>query len=149
MCSEAKWLRQSGLILLLPHGFDGSGPEHSTCHIERFLQNVNSSAYDHNSSFDNLNAQNINFQVAQCTMPSNYFHILRRQMLRDFRKPLVIAAPKIGLKHPRANSHISEFDIGTQFRPIIANQFGTRSIKRVIFCSGKISLDVEARLEKA
>ena len=70
-------------------------------------------------------------------------------MLRDFRKPLVIAAPKIGLKHPRANSHISEFDIGTKFRPIIANQFGTGAIKRVIFCSGKVSLDVEARLEKA
>ena len=70
-------------------------------------------------------------------------------MLRDFRKPLVIAAPKIGLKHPRANSHISEFDIGTKFRPIIANQFGTGSIKRVIFCSGKVSLDIEARLEKA
>ena len=69
-------------------------------------------------------------------------------MLRDFRKPLIIAAPKIGLKHPRANSNISEFDIGTSFRPMIANQFGSGSIKRVILCSGKVALDIEARLEK-
>ena len=102
MCSEAKWLRQSGLVLLLPHGFDGAGPEHSTCHIERFLQNINSNAYDtaDPEAYRYLNAFNINFQVAQPTTPANYFHILRRQMLRNFRKPLIIAAPKIGLKHP-------------------------------------------------
>jgi len=115
MCSEAKWLRQSGLILLLPHGFDGSGPEHSTCHIERFLQNVNSSAYDPNGAYDNLTGQNINFQFAQCTMPANYFHLLRRQMHRDYRKPLVMAAPKIGLKHPKAYSPIDDFAEGTKF----------------------------------
>ena len=124
MCSEAKWLRQTGLVLLLPHGFDGAGPEHSTCHMERFLQNVNSQAYDTVSGqFDNLNAQNINFQVAQCTTPANYFHILRRQMMRDFRKPLVMAAPKIGLKHPKAISAVSEFAPATRFLPTIAQDF--------------------------
>jgi len=148
MCSEAKWLRQSGLILLLPHGFDGTGPEHSTCHIERFLQNINSPAYDPNGEYDRLNAQNINFQFAQCTMPSNYFHLLRRQMLRDFRKPIVIAAPKIGLKHPRAVSHIDDFAEGTKFQPIIGNKFGEGEVKKVIFCSGKVNFDIQIRLEK-
>lgn len=148
MCSEAKWLRQSGLILLLPHGFDGSGPEHSTCHIERFLQNVNSSAYDPNGAYDNLTGQNINFQFAQCTMPANYFHLLRRQMHRDYRKPLVMAAPKIGLKHPKAYSPISDFAEGTKFQPTISNSFGSGPTKKVIFCSGKVAFDIEARLEK-
>ena len=112
MCSELKWLRQSGLVLLLPHGFDGAGPEHSTCHIERFLQNVNSNVYDPSKrdAHRELNALNINFAVAQPTMPANYFHILRRQMMRNYRKPLVLATPKIGLKHPMAVSPIQDFE---------------------------------------
>mmetsp|Transcript_10245 Transcript_10245/g.15592 ORF Transcript_10245/g.15592 Transcript_10245/m.15592 type:complete len:84 (+) Transcript_10245:2124-2375(+) len=77
MCSEAKWLRQSSLTLLLPHGFDGAGPEHSTCHIERFLQNINSQAY-FSKELEVLTGQTINFQVANCSTPANYFHILRR-----------------------------------------------------------------------
>lgn len=102
--------------MLLPHGFDGAGPEHSTSHMERFLQNVNSSAYDSlNNGFERLDEKNINFQVAQCTMPSNYYHLLRRQMLRNFRKPLILATPKIGLKHPKAVSSIEEFLSGTKF----------------------------------
>ena len=105
MCSEAKWMRQSSLTLLLPHGFDGAGPEHSTSHIERFLQNINSNIYT--GLPDDLSHQRINFQVAQPTMPANYYHLLRRQMHRNYRKPLVIAAPKIGLKHPKA---ISSFE---------------------------------------
>lgn len=122
MCSELKWLRQSGLVLLLPHGFDGSGPEHSTCHIERFLQNVNSNVYDGSRphAHRELSSLNINYTVAQPTMPSNYFHILRRQMLRDFRKPLVLAAPKIGLKHPMALSSIQDFEEHECFNPVIA-----------------------------
>ena len=125
MCSEAKWLRQSGLILLLPHGFDGAGPEHSTCHMERFLQNINSQAYDNvHGQFDNLTAQNINYQFAQCTTPANYFHLLRRQMHRNFRKPLVVAAPKIGLKHPKAISDISEFGPETAFKKTLFKDIG-------------------------
>lgn len=148
MCSESKWLRQSGMVLLLPHGFDGTGPEHSTCHIERFLQNVNSSAYDSNGPYDNLTAQNINFQVAQPTMPANYFHLLRRQMLRDFRKPMVIAAPKQGLKHAKAVSDIADFSEGNYFHPVLANKFGEGQTRHVIFCSGKVAFDIAAKLEK-
>lgn len=146
MCSEAKWLRQTGLVLLLPHGFDGAGPEHSTCHMERFLQNVNSQAYDSNHELVDLDGRSINFQVAQCTTPANYFHILRRQMLRNYRKPLVIAAPKVGLKHPRAYSNIDDFAEGNTFRPTLARDFGSDPTQ-VILCSGKVAFDIEAKLE--
>lgn len=148
MCSEAKWLRQSGLMLLLPHGFDGAGPEHSTCHMERFLQNINSSAYDSGSPYDNLTAQNINFQVVQPTMPANYFHLLRRQMHRDFRKPVVMAAPKIGLKHPMAVSSIEDFAEDTSFKPILSTKIGGSDAEQpstVVLCSGKVAFDIEKR----
>lgn len=112
-------MRQSGLVLLLPHGVDGGGPEHSTAHIERFLQNVNSDIYTGES--EELTAQRINFQVAQPTMPANFFHLLRRQMLRNFRKPLVVAAPKIGLKHPMAVSSLDELTSGV-FQPVLVSE---------------------------
>jgi 2-oxoglutarate dehydrogenase complex dehydrogenase (E1) component-like enzyme len=80
-------------------------------------------------------------------MPANYYHILRRQMHRDYRKPLVIAAPKIGLKHPKAYSSLSDFEEGTHFKPIISRDYGT-TITKVIFCTGKVAFDIEARLEK-
>ena len=149
MCSEAKWLRQSGLVLLLPHGFDGAGPEHSTCHIERFLQNVNSNAYDtlDMEAYKHLTGQNINFQVAQCSTPANYFHILRRQQHRTFRKPLVMAAPKIVLKHPLAVSEgWHEFAEGTSFKPVIENTYGEGANGITILCSGKIFYDLHALL---
>ena len=150
MCSEAKWLRQSGMILLLPHGFDGAGPEHSTCHIERFLQNVNSQVYDNQGPYDNLTGANINFQFAQVTNPANYFHLLRRQMLRNYRKPLVLASPKIGLKHPRAVSSLKEFAPGTTFQPIFSNTFGNgKHVTKVIFCSGKIYFDIMQKFENS
>jgi probable 2-oxoglutarate dehydrogenase E1 component DHKTD1 len=137
------------MVLLLPHGFDGAGPEHSTCHIERFLQNVNSQAYDTlNGVYDNLTGKNINFQVAQVTMPANYFHLLRRQMLRNYRKPLILAAPKIGLKHPRAVSSIKEFAPGTTFKPTYSNTFGSgKHFKKVIICSGKVYFDIVQKFE--
>ena len=151
MCSEAKWMRQSGLILLLPHGFDGAGPEHSTCHIERFLQNVNSNAYDttDSSSYKHLNAFNVNFQVANMTTPANYFHILRRQMHRNFRKPLVIAAPKVGLKHPLAVSPVEDMANGTSFQPIITNNYGQGDAEHVVLCSGKVFFDIHAKLSES
>jgi len=149
MCSEAKWLRQSGLVLLLPHGFDGAGPEHSTAHIERFLQNINSNEYAM-EGLEHMTGQSINFQVANCTTPANYFHILRRQMLRDFRKPLILATPKIGLKHPEAVSTLEEMDRGTRFQPIISVGFGDPNKKAdtVVLCSGKIYFDIQAALKK-
>ena len=116
--SEEKWLRQSGLVLILPHGFDGAGPEHSSCHLERFLQNVNSSIYDEDSKDEDLTHQRTNVHIANWTTPSNYFHILRRQMLRDYRKPLVLAAPKQGLRHPLVKSDLNEMTEGTKFSPI-------------------------------
>lgn len=150
MCSEAKWMRQSGLVLLLPHGFDGAGPEHSTCHIERFLQNINSNAYNPNdpNAYKALNCFNINFQVANITTPANYFHVLRRQMLRNFRKPLIIASPKQGLKHPQAVSPLEQMAPGTTFSPILTSHFGNPDeTKNVVLCSGKIAFDISAKLQ--
>src|SRR5207237_9654859 len=93
VCSESKWQRNSGLVLLLPHGYEGQGPEHSSARLERFLQ---------------MCAED-NIQVANLTTPAQYFHILRRQMKRDFRKPLVIMTPKSLLRHKQAVSPIEEF----------------------------------------
>jgi len=110
-CSEAKWMRQSGLVVLLPHGMDGAGPEHSSSRIERFLQmgatdgiNRNLALREHDPSRKALeikdeffyeNHQDVNFQFAVPTTPANYFHLLRRQMKRNYRKPLIVASPKI------------------------------------------------------
>ena len=101
---EAKWLRASGLVLLLPHGYEGQGPEHSSARLERFLQ---------------LCAED-NLQVANCTTPANYFHILRRQMRRDFRKPLVLMTPKSLLRHKLAVSSVGDFIGDSHFRRILS-----------------------------
>lgn len=137
--SEHKWLRLSGLVMLLPHGYEGQGPEHSSARLERYLQ---------------LCAQN-NMQVANCTRPANYFHILRRQVRRRFRKPLVIMTPKSLLRHPGCVSALSEFSEETHFRAILpddADAAGLEkddAIKRVILCSGKVYYDLyDARSKK-
>jgi 2-oxoglutarate dehydrogenase E1 component len=125
---EAKWLRANGLVLLLPHGFEGQGPEHSSARLERFLQ---------------LSAED-NWQVANCTTPANYFHILRRQMLRGFRKPLVIMTPKSLLRHPRAKSPLAELGEGTSFHRCL-DDLATpdpEGVRRLILCSGKLYYDL-------
>jgi 2-oxoglutarate dehydrogenase E1 component len=135
---EAKWLRMSGLVCLLPHGYEGQGPEHSSARLERFLQN---SAHD-------------NWIVANCTTPANYFHILRRQIHRDFRKPLILMTPKSLLRHPMCVSDTSDFTTGSSFHRVLwddAQQGHSdltlkpdADIKRVVICSGKVYFDLLA-----
>ena len=139
--SESKWGRASGLVMLLPHGYEGQGPEHSSARLERFLQ---------------LCAGE-NIQVVNCTTPSNYFHVLRRQMHREFRKPLIVMTPKSLLRHKRCISNISEFSAKSTFHRVLEDDAYNKSnklislkkdakIKKVIMCSGKIYYDlVEAR----
>ena len=129
---EAKWLRASGLVLLLPHGFEGQGPEHSSARLERFLQ---------------LCAED-NIQVANCTTPANYFHILRRQMLRDFRKPLIIMTPKSLLRHKLAVSTRDDFTGEGHFKRILSdlNPPSDGDTRRLVLCSGKLAYELmEAR----
>jgi 2-oxoglutarate dehydrogenase E1 component len=129
---EAKWLRASGLVMLLPHGFEGQGPEHSSARLERYLQ---------------LCAED-NLQVANCTTPANYFHILRRQMRRDFRKPLIMMTPKSLLRHKLAVSKLSDFAGESHFRRILSdlNPPAEGETRRLVLCSGKLSYELmEAR----
>jgi 2-oxoglutarate dehydrogenase E1 component len=131
---EAKWLRASGLVLLLPHSFEGQGPEHSSARLERYLQ---------------LCAED-NLQVANCTTPANYFHILRRQMRRDFRKPLVLMTPKSLLRHKLAVSKAADFTGDSHFRRIMSdlNPPADGETRRLVLCSGKLSYELmEARDE--
>jgi len=125
--SESKWQRMSGMVLLLPHGYEGQGPEHSSARLERFLQ---------------LCAED-NMQVANITTPANYFHALRRQMKRDFRKPLVVMSPKSILRLPAATSKIDDFVTGS-FQEIIDDPRTPQSAKRIILCSGKVYYDLDA-----
>ncbi len=129
---EAKWLRANGLVMLLPHGYEGQGPEHSSARLERFLQLC---------AGDNI-------QVCNISTPSNYFHVLRRQMLRPFRKPLVIMTPKSLLRHKLAVSQRSDFIGEAHFRRIMSDRTppADADIKRVVLCSGKVGYDLmEAR----
>jgi 2-oxoglutarate dehydrogenase E1 component len=125
--SESKWQRPSGIVMLLPHGYEGQGPEHSSARLERFLQ---------------LCAED-NIQVANLTTPAQYFHILRRQMKREFRKPLVIMTPKSLLRNPLCTSVESDFTEG-HFNEILASPLlgPEKKIRRVVFCSGKVYYDL-------
>ncbi len=133
---EAKWLRMSGLVVLLPHGFEGQGPEHSSARLERFLQMCGGD----------------NWIVANCTTPANYFHILRRQMHRSFRKPLILMTPKSLLRHKLAVSSADDFTTGSSFHRVLWDdaQKGSSDtdlvaddkIRRVVMCSGKVYYDL-------
>jgi len=141
---ERKWLRMCGLTMLLPHGYEGQGPEHSSARLERFLQ---ACAED-------------NMQVANCSTPANYFHILRRQMHRPFRKPLIIMTPKSLLRHKKAVSSLTELAEGSSFHRVLHDDAERRpdvagitikpdaDIRRVILCSGKVYYDLLERRER-
>ncbi len=140
---ERKWLRMSGLVMMLPHGYEGQGPEHSSARLERFLQNC---AED-------------NMQVANCTTPANYFHILRRQLRREIRKPLILMTPKSLLRHKRAVSRLDEMGPGTSFHRVLWDDaqllpdekiklVPDGKIRRVVLCSGKVYYDLYEEREK-
>lgn len=129
--SETKWLRMSGLTLLLPHGYEGQGPEHSSARLERFLQ---------------LSAED-NWQVANCTTPANYFHILRRQIRRPFRKPLILMTPKSLLRHKACVSALADMGPGTKFQrviPEVSTAIDEKKVRRVVLCTGKVYYDLVA-----
>ncbi|WP_207429486.1 2-oxoglutarate dehydrogenase E1 component [Pedobacter sp. SYSU D00535] len=124
--AETKWQRSNGVVMLLPHGYEGQGPEHSSARIERFMELC----------------ANFNIQVVNITTPANYFHALRRQLKRDFRKPLVVFTPKSLLRHPLVQSDIQEFTQG-HFREVLDDTFvKAKDVKRVLFCSGKVYYDL-------
>jgi 2-oxoglutarate dehydrogenase E1 component len=140
---ERKWLRMSGLVCLLPHGYEGQGPEHSSARLERYLQ---------------MCAED-NMQVANCTTPANYFHILRRQLKREIRKPLILMTPKSLLRHKRAVSRLDEMTNGTAFHRLLWDDAQARpgektklvaddKIRRVVMCSGKVYYDLYEEREK-
>jgi len=127
--AESKWHRMSGLVMLLPHGYEGQGPEHSSARLERFLQACGDG----------------NMVICNVSTPANFFHLIRRQMTWNFRKPLVVMSPKSLLRHPACISPLSELETGNQFKPVIAEELTpaqAKKIKRVIFCSGKIYYDL-------
>ena len=136
ICSgESKWLRMNGLVMLLPHGYEGQGPEHSSARLERYLQ---------------LSAED-NWQVVVPTTPANYFHALRRQMRRSFRKPLAVMTPKSLLRHKDCVSTLADFGPGTSFKRILieTDQLAEAAkIRRVILCSGKVYFDLVAERRK-
>jgi 2-oxoglutarate dehydrogenase E1 component len=140
---ERKWLRMSGLVCLLPHGYEGQGPEHSSARLERYLQ---------------MCAED-NMQVANCTTPSNYFHILRRQLHRTIRKPLILMTPKSLLRHRRAVSRLDEMGLDTTFHRLLWDDaqmlkgekiklVPDADIRRVVLCSGKVYYDLYDEREK-
>ena len=129
--AEDKWKQQNGIVILLPHGYEGQGSEHSSARVERYLQLC----------------ANDNMTVANCTTPANFFHLLRRQMKRNFRKPLVVFTPKSLLRHPLATSKMEDFSKG-EFQEVIDDTIEPTNVKRVVFCTGKFYYELLSEREK-
>ncbi|KAI4356119.1 hypothetical protein L6164_000166 [Bauhinia variegata] len=161
---ESKWLRQAGLVVLLPHGYDGQGPEHSSGRVERFLQMAEDNPYIIPEMDPTLRKQiqECNWQIVNVTTPANFFHVLRRQIHREFRKPLIVMSPKNLLRHKDCKSNLSEFDDvkghpgfdkqGTRFKRLIKDQNYhsdlEEGIRRLILCSGKVYYDLDEERRK-
>lgn len=143
---ETKWNVKNGLVMLLPHGFDGQGPEHSSARLERFLQ-----LCDEDESYipadDIKQHEHVNWQVVNCTTAANFFHVLRRQMRRTFRKPLVVMSPKKLLRYKDACSSLEEFGEGLRFQRVIdeiehQQLVSKDKMRKVILCSGQVYYDI-------
>ncbi|XP_028805123.1 2-oxoglutarate dehydrogenase, mitochondrial [Neltuma alba] len=162
---EAKWLRQTGLVVLLPHGYDGQGPEHSSGRMERYLQMADDNPYVIPEMDPTLRKQiqECNWQIVNVTTPANFFHVLRRQINREFRKPLIVMSPKNLLRHKDCKSNLSEFDDvqghpgfdkqGTRFKRLIKDQNDhsdlEEGIRRLVLCSGKLYYELDDERKKA
>lgn len=147
---ESKWNVHNGLVMLLPHGFDGNGPEHSSCRVERYLQlcdTVDSPGIKNKRDI----YEECNMQVVNATTSAQYFHLLRRQMLRPFRKPLIVVAPKKLLKMREAGSNAEEFGPGKSFIRVIGEQnkdVDPTKVRKVVFCSGQVYFDLAAERDR-
>jgi 2-oxoglutarate dehydrogenase E1 component len=152
---EDKWLRQSGLVMLLPHGYMGQGAEHSSCRVERFLQQVDEDpdVIPAMHADERRQIQMTNWQVVNCTTPANYYHVLRRQVHRDFRKPLIVVAPKNLLRDKRCTSTLDDMGGDTRFlrtigehdEKILANP---EKVRRVVYCTGKVYFELDEHRTK-
>ena len=142
ICSgESKWNVKNGLVVLLPHGYDGAGPEHSSCRTERYLQLCDQDEFvpGDGVSYDNKDIIHAhNMQVVHPSNAANYFHLLRTHMRLPFRKPLIVVAPKKLLKFKPASSNLADFGEGKRFLPLIEDTTSPRpaQVKKVILCSG-------------
>ncbi|XP_075911007.1 2-oxoglutarate dehydrogenase complex component E1-like isoform X3 [Petromyzon marinus] len=154
-CGQAKWVRQNGIVLLLPHGMEGMGPEHSSARPERFLQMCN----DDPDSVPNVTEElatrqlhDCNWIVVNCSTPANYFHALRRQILLPFRKPLILFTPKSLLRLPEARSSFDEMLPGTEFRRVIGESGvaarNPSAVTRLVLCTGKVYYELEKERKK-
>lgn len=152
---EQKWRRQTGLVCLLPHGYDGQGPEHSSARIERFLQlhDEDPRVVPPMKESERRQIQLTNMQIVNCSTPANYFHVLRRQLNRDFRKPLIVFTPKRLLRYKYCVSTIDDFGPKTRFRRAIPDpsdairELNPKEVRRLVFCSGQVLINHNCKVQ--